>query len=192
MQRALPRGARKQVRAANHCVHALRSIIHDHRQLIGDESIAATDHGIAEQRSGVRLRSLEAIDELDALVCLEREARGAGARGCATNTERAAWTRRRRRFARGPDMQRELAARAATFVGETGAAQPLERVVVSLGARVLMEHRLIVLQTEHGERSQDVVGHARHAARGIEVFHAQQPAAAVCAGIEPAREGGNE
>ena len=182
----LPRGRVEEVGAAHDVGHALRRIVDHHGQLVGEQPVGAIEHEVADlARERLPLRSLQAVDECDLRFRNphpERPRRPAGGQPGTTGA---------RVEARAVDREAErgigdLAARAAAPIGMR--AQLLQRLAVERLAAALVEHFAVPAEAQRGQRAQDVVGRARLHARPVEILHAQEPAPAGGARVEPARQ----
>jgi hypothetical protein len=92
-------------------------------------------------------------------------------------------------------MQRgigDLFARAAAGIDCAEALQFMQRLFIGRRAPALVDYFLVPMQSAGFQRAQDVVRGAGQAARRIEIFHAQQPAAAVMLGVEVAAQRGDQ
>jgi hypothetical protein len=67
-----------------------------------------------------------------------------------------------------------------------------DRFPVQVEALALVGHRAIPGKSECFKRAEDCISRAWHSARAIQVFHAQQPAAAPVAGVEETCCGGRK
>jgi hypothetical protein len=87
---------------------------------------------------------------------------------------------------------RNLLARAATRIQRTNGLQLVQRLFICRRTLTLVNDRLIAMQPERFQRAQNVHRRTRHATRRIEVFHANQPDAAVMFRVEITADSGDE
>src|SRR6185312_10820560 len=82
----------------------------------------------------------------------------------------------------------QIAAAAPAREHMPGPLQARERGVVRRGTAALEQHRLVRNHAERRQRIENVLRGAGNLARRIEVFHADEPDAALAAGTQPAAE----
>jgi hypothetical protein len=81
----------------------------------------------------------------------------------------------------------ELQAAAGTFEQQASCPQPLQGRGVVAQAMALTDDFAVPLEAEGVQRGEDPPGGTGNFARPVEILQAQQPAAAVGAGVEKAR-----
>ena len=111
-------------------------------------------------------------------------------RPCLTSAQASAACARIDEFAvgrlgRASRSQRDFNVFARTCTGIDAAAlnKLIERRLIPAASIGLVGRRFIRKQATAGELTKDLLGSARDASRGIDIFHTNQPFAAVCACI---------
>src|SRR5690606_32399578 len=177
----------QQVGAAHDVRDALSRVVDDYGEVVGGQAVASNDDEVARVgRKVVYDRPLYTVDE-PLLPGLDADADGGVAVQLTAVATRAgvaqAAVRRRRTNGR---------ARAAAAERRGTLEQAVGNGTVDVGARALAQHLAVPFGLEGLERSQNVVGRARHLARRVDVLDADEPLAAGLAGVNEARRRGAE
>jgi hypothetical protein len=155
---------------------ALQRIIDHNRQLVGEQTVGTPQYEVAYPGGQPFVYgALQPVGEPD------RD-------GLDTQALGARFASRRQARAAGAGVNRSGASRhgaVADFAAGTGAgvdqaslAQLFQAVLVGIAAPALVKHLAVPVQPNTLEGVQYCVGGARHLARRIQIFHAQQPLAA--------------
>ena len=175
LQNDLPGCVVEQIGAAHNMRDSLGGIIDDDGKYIGNNLIASFENDVAD-RGGHLLaeHALDAILECDVARFYPQSCGHSHSRKHAAAAARAGIAL----------LIFQLQAAAGTRKRQIALVQALQRFVVLPAAITLMNHRSIPFEAKFLECAQDIFGRARSLPRPIEILHAQQPAAAMGAGIE--------
>jgi hypothetical protein len=197
LQQDLPGRVVAQVLATHDMGHALCGVVNHHGQLVGPQAVGALDHEVAHRRrQGLLLRAQQAVlpsDHIEggighlhapgaALAALQTTLRGPAGAG-VDQIPMAGLDAAQRGVGRG-----DVGPGAGAGVGLARCGQVVQRLLVQRATLALQHRRLVGQQATGGQLLQDQFGGAGHTARRVHVFDAHQPAAAVCAGVQPAGE----
>jgi len=172
----LAAGRVDEVGATHHVGDTLFGVVHHDGELIGDLAVRAIQNEISDlTRQILPARPLDAVRERHRVPAYVQAQRP---RGLARRQPGAAGAGIDLRAVRREAKRRigDLAARATAPVRVR--LQLLQRRFIPRAAQALVKDRSIPGEPETLEDAQDVVGSARQRARRVEVFDAQEPAAA--------------
>src|SRR3954468_6668593 len=185
LQMKLAAGRVEQIGATHHVGDALLGVVHHDGELIGDLAVRAIQNEVADfSRQILLARPLDAVHER---YRVPTHVETQGARGLAGRQAVPAGSGIDLRAVHSEAERRigDLTTRATAPI--RAALQLLERRLVARAAQTLIEDRSVPGEPEALEGAQNIVGNAWLRARRVEVFDAQEPAAAGRARIEPAR-----
>ncbi len=173
----------------------LVGIVDDHRELVGPQAVGASQHEIADiARDVLGLRAEPTVVPADGDgrgVAAHAQAPGAGgpavqprAAGAGVDELLVAPMRPPRRCQRALDV----ATRAAARIGVARGDQTRERCLIVRASLGLPHRRIVGNQAQRLELPQDFTIGARHAAGRVDILDADEPARAMRARVEPARQ----
>jgi hypothetical protein len=178
LQEELPGGAWQEVGAANNIGYRLLRVVDHDGELVGHNLIAPSNDDISKLAHIEATRSLEAICKAYAFGLTHTKAHssrpGAG-RLIATRT-----------CAPAMFTIRAAAPRAVAVKSEAAVSEVAQGVLVERKAATLIFDGPIPGEAECLQGALDFIGAARAHARGVEVFDAQKPTAAMPACVEKA------
>jgi hypothetical protein len=156
---------------------ALRGVIHSHGKHVGIDLIAALQNKIADRiRHILSIRTLNAIGEKH-VPGLDPQA-DCCRRACAKLTSAASSGIAQLIF--------QLRPAASAGKGSLLCVQGAERLFVKLGAIILASNRSVPFEAELLQRAQNPIRRSSDLSGTIEILNAQQPTAAMRAGIQEA------
>ena len=186
----LPRCGGQEIGAAHDVGHALCRVIDHDRQLVGMDAVRAAQDEIADFAGEVLIHGpMHAVLDPDSRVI---DAQPLAARAPAGPQAITTGTGIDRSFATEQPFDGDVAAGATARIAEAAATQLGEGVGILGGAPALIQHRLLPVQPEGIQRTQDGVCRTWHIAGAVEVLDAHQPGAGMGKGVGVAGDRGQQ
>lgn len=169
-------------------VYSLISIIHHYGELIGEIAIGSQQYKVTYLTDQIlRLYTLNRIVKTNQSRRFHTQApgtwRASGARPVAAKT------RVQRTIDAHPAGLGNFLAGTGASIGPPLAQQIIQHRTVILEPATLITQLTIPGKTKGFQRTQDVVGRARHLTRRVEILHAQQPFPPLDSCLQEARHG---